>query len=75
VPAPEEIQQLILFAQRGDVMALRTQIEALGTSDSAYRIFCQRLKLIAAEFRMGAIQTILQRAAQKRSNGPVHSVE
>ena len=68
VPTPEEIQQLILFAQRGDVMALRTQIDALGTSDGAYRIFCQRLKLIAAEFRMGAIQTILQRAAQKRNN-------
>ena len=75
VPTPEEIQQLILFAQRGDVMALRTQIDALGTSDSAYRIFCQRLKLIAAEFRMGAIQTILQRAAQKRGNAPIHSVE
>jgi signal transduction histidine kinase/DNA-binding response OmpR family regulator len=71
VPTPEEIQRLILSAQRGDVMALRTQIDALGTSDGAYRIFCQRLRLIAAEFRMGAIQTLLQRAAQKRDNVPV----
>jgi CheY-like chemotaxis protein len=75
VPTPEEIQQLVLFAQRGDVMALRTQIDALGTSDVAYRVFCQWLKLIAAEFRMGAIQTILQRAAEKRSNAPNQGVE
>jgi CheY-like chemotaxis protein len=75
VPTPEEIQQLILSAQRGDVMALRTQIDRLGTSDVAYRIFCQRLKLIAAEFRMGAIQTLLQRAAQKRDSAPVHGAE
>jgi hypothetical protein len=34
----------------------------------AYRIFCQRLKLVAAEFRLGAVQAILQRAADKRSN-------
>ncbi len=65
VPTPEEIQQLILFAQRGDVMALRSQIDALGTSHVAYRIFCQRLKLVVAEFRMGAVQTILMRAADK----------
>jgi signal transduction histidine kinase/CheY-like chemotaxis protein len=75
VPTPEEIQQLILSAQRGDVMALRTQIDRLGTSDVAYRIFCQRLKLIAAEFRMGAIQTLLQRAAQKRDSAPLHGAE
>jgi signal transduction histidine kinase/CheY-like chemotaxis protein len=75
VPTPEEIQQLVLFAQRGDVMALRTQIEVLGTSDVAYRVFCQRLKLIAAEFRMGAIQTILQRAVEKRNSAPNQGVE
>jgi CheY-like chemotaxis protein len=67
VPTPEEIQQLILFAQRGDVMALRSQIDALA-SQVAYRIFCQRLKLVAAEFRLGTVQAILQRAADKRSN-------
>ncbi len=68
VPTPEEIQQLILFAQRGDVMALRNQIDALAASQVTYRIFCQRLKLVAAEFRLGTVQTILQRAADKRSN-------
>ena len=68
VPTPEEIQQLILFAQRGDVMALRSQIDALAASQVAYRIFCQRLKLVAAEFRLGTVQAILQRAADKRSN-------
>jgi signal transduction histidine kinase/CheY-like chemotaxis protein len=75
VPTPEEIQQLILFAKRGDVMALRNEIEALVSSHGSYRIFCERLKLVAAEFRMGAVQTILQRAAQKGTNDPAQSVE
>jgi CheY-like chemotaxis protein len=67
VPPPDKIQQLIIFAKRGDVMALRTEIEKLDSTNPAYRIFCERLTLVAAEFRMGAIQTILQEAAQKNN--------
>jgi CheY-like chemotaxis protein len=75
VPPPEKIQQLIIFAKRGDVMALRTEIEELGSTDSAYRIFCERLTLVAAEFRMGAIQTILQEVAQKNNGAPANRLE
>jgi CheY-like chemotaxis protein len=75
VPPPEKIQQLIIFAKRGDVMALRTEIEKLGSTDSAYRIFCERLTLVAAEFRMGAIQTILQEVAQKNNGAPANRLE
>jgi len=75
VPPPDKIQQLIIFAKRGDVMALRTEIEKLGSTDSAYRIFCERLRLVAAEFRMGAIQTILQEAAQKNDCAPANRLE
>jgi len=75
VPPPDKIQQLIIFAKRGDVMALRTEIEKLGSTDSEYRIFCERLTLVAAEFRMGAIQTILQEAAQKNNGAPANRLE
>jgi len=75
VPPADEIQQLITFAKRGDVMALRTEIEKLASTDSAYRIFCERLTLVAAEFRMGAIQTILQQAAQKNNGAPANRLE
>jgi signal transduction histidine kinase/CheY-like chemotaxis protein len=75
IPSPEEIQQLIRFTQRGDVMALRVQIDRLGSADGAYRIFCQRLKLVTAEFRMGAVQTILQEAARIKKESPICEVE
>ncbi len=75
LPSPEEIQQLIRFAQRGDVMALRVQIDRLGSAHVAYRIFCQRLKLVATEFRMGAVQTILQEAARIKKDSPICEVE
>jgi signal transduction histidine kinase/CheY-like chemotaxis protein len=75
VPAPEEIQRLMLFAKRGDVMALRNEIEELVLSHSVYRIFCERLKIVAGEFRMGAIQSILQRAIQKEIDGPIQGIE
>jgi signal transduction histidine kinase/CheY-like chemotaxis protein/ligand-binding sensor domain-containing protein len=75
VPPPDKIQQLIIFAKRGDVMALRTEIEKVGSSDSTFRIFCERLTLVAAEFRMGAIQTILQEAAQKNNGAPANRLE
>ncbi len=75
IPNPEEIQQLIRFTQRGDVMALRIEIDRLGSADLAYRIFCQRLKLVTAEFRMGAVQTILQEAARIKKDSPICEVE
>ena len=53
-------------------MALRNEIERLGSTDPEYRIFCERLRRLAAEFRMGAIQTILQHAAQKNSGSPAN---
>jgi hypothetical protein len=46
-------------------MALRAEIEKLDSTNPAYRIFCERLTRVAAEFRMGAIQTILQEALRK----------
>ena len=70
VPPADIIEKLTLFAKRGDVMALRNEIEKLGSTSPEYRIFCERLTLVAAEFRMGAIQTILQHAAQKNIGSP-----
>jgi signal transduction histidine kinase/CheY-like chemotaxis protein len=70
MPPADIIEKLILFAKRGDVMALRNEIEKLGSTSSEYRVFCERLTLVAAEFRMSAIQTILQRAAQKNIGSP-----
>jgi signal transduction histidine kinase/CheY-like chemotaxis protein len=72
VPPPDKIQQLIIFAKRGDVMALRTEIEKLDSTNPAYRVFCERLTLVASEFRMGAIQTILQEAVQKNNGVPTN---
>jgi hypothetical protein len=56
-------------------MALRAEIEKLASADSAYRIFCERLTLVAAEFRMGAIQTILQEAVKKNNGVSANRLE
>jgi signal transduction histidine kinase/DNA-binding NarL/FixJ family response regulator len=65
LPPIEKVHELIAFARRGDVMALRKEIEKIGISNSVYRTFCERLKYLAAEFRMTAIQKLLQEAESR----------
>jgi CheY-like chemotaxis protein len=65
LPPVDKVRGLIAFAKRGDVMALRSEIEKMSTSNSAYRTFCERLKRLAADFRMAAIQKLLQEAEQR----------
>jgi signal transduction histidine kinase/CheY-like chemotaxis protein len=69
IPPQEKVRELIAFVKRGDVMALRSEIEKLGNSNAAYETFCERLKMMAAQFHMAAIQHVLQEAEEKMRKG------
>ncbi len=65
VPDPKEIDGLIQLAKRGDVMALRNEIQKL---NPAYETFAQRLRVLTTEFRMTAIQKVLHQAREKNGS-------
>lgn len=60
LPPEEKVQQLLAYAKRGDVMALRAEIEKI--TDARYQIFRQRLSVLAGGFRMSEIERVLQGA-------------
>jgi CheY-like chemotaxis protein len=65
LPPPEALNELMKLAKHGDVMALRDELDKLESSDSTLRTFCERVRLPAAEFRMAAIQKVLENAIAK----------
>jgi CheY-like chemotaxis protein len=58
IPPEEDIKQLLAYAKRGDVMALRAEIEKI--TDARYQIFRQRLSVLVGGFRMSEIERVLQ---------------
>jgi hexokinase len=46
-------------------MALRDELDKLESYDSTLRTFCERVRLPATEFRMAAIQKVLENAIAK----------
>jgi CheY-like chemotaxis protein len=60
IPPGEKVQQLLAYARRGDVMALRAEIEKI--TDTRYQVFRQRLSVLAGGFRMSEIERVLQGA-------------
>jgi signal transduction histidine kinase/CheY-like chemotaxis protein len=60
IPPGEKVEQLLAYARRGDVMALRAEIEKI--TDTRYQIFRQRLSVLAGGFRMSEIERVLQGA-------------
>jgi signal transduction histidine kinase/CheY-like chemotaxis protein len=67
LPPPSILDELMTLSKRGDVMGLRDEIERLDSSSPIHRTFCERIRLLAAEFRMSAIQKILETALAKSS--------
>jgi signal transduction histidine kinase/DNA-binding NarL/FixJ family response regulator len=67
LPPPSILDELMTLSKRGDVMGLRDEIERLDSSSPIHRTFCERIRLLAAEFRMSAIQKILESALAKSS--------
>lgn len=65
LPPPDALNELMKLAKHGDVMALRDELDKLESSDSTLRTFCERVRLPAAEFRMAAIQKVLENAIAK----------
>jgi signal transduction histidine kinase/DNA-binding response OmpR family regulator len=65
LPPFEVLNELMKLAKHGDVMALRDELDKLESSDSTLRTFCERVRLPAAEFRMAAIQKVLENAIAK----------
>ena len=69
LPPTSILDELMTLSKRGDVMGLRDEIERLDSSGPIHHTFCQRMRLLAAEFRMSAIQKILETALSKSSVG------
>ncbi|MBV9491519.1 MAG: response regulator [Verrucomicrobia bacterium] len=67
LPSSEAIDVLLASAKRGDIMALRTQVDALDASSLC--VFRQRLKTLVGSFRMSDVEQLLQKARQK--TGPL----
>ncbi len=71
LPPPSILDELMTLSKRGDVMGLRDEIERLDSSSPIHGTFCERIRLLAAEFRMSAIQKILETALAKSSSRTV----
>jgi signal transduction histidine kinase/CheY-like chemotaxis protein len=67
LPSSEVLRELMELTKHGDVMALRDEIDHLDSSDPTCRIFCERVRFLATEFRMAAIQKILESAVTRSS--------
>ncbi|MBV9673314.1 MAG: response regulator [Verrucomicrobia bacterium] len=65
VPDRKDIDSLTQLAKRGDVMALRNEIQRL---QPIYNTFAQRIQVLTSEFRMAAIQKVLQQAREKNGS-------
>jgi signal transduction histidine kinase/CheY-like chemotaxis protein len=67
LPPPAVLEEFMTLAKRGDVMGLRDEIERLDASSPVLHTFCERIRLLASEFRMAAIQKVLENALAKSS--------
>jgi signal transduction histidine kinase/CheY-like chemotaxis protein len=64
LPAPAELERLLNFARRGDVIGLRQRIDDLRTKNDTYHTFCDRLQILTGAFRMSSVETILRKSAR-----------
>jgi signal transduction histidine kinase/DNA-binding response OmpR family regulator len=68
LPPTEILLDLVGRAQRGDVMALRDAIAQVRADWPKTQVFCDRLMVVLAEFRMTALERILQTAIQQNQS-------
>jgi signal transduction histidine kinase/DNA-binding response OmpR family regulator len=65
LPTTEALHDLLDRAQRGDVMALRDAVARVRADSPHTQVFCDRLMVVLTEFRMAALERILQTAIQQ----------
>jgi signal transduction histidine kinase/DNA-binding NarL/FixJ family response regulator len=69
LPAPPELATVLEHARLGDVVAVRREIQLLRSKDPLYATFCDRLEILADNFRMGAVEVLLRKAASTVATG------
>jgi signal transduction histidine kinase/purine-cytosine permease-like protein/ActR/RegA family two-component response regulator len=60
LPPPYILEQLIKFIRIGDLLGLKSQLNELVKSESGYQDFCQRVRVLANEYRVGEIKNLLK---------------
>jgi signal transduction histidine kinase/DNA-binding response OmpR family regulator len=68
LPPTEILRDLLDLAQRGDVMALRDAVAHVRADWPEAQVFCERLTVVLTEFRMAALERILQNAIQQNQS-------
>jgi CheY-like chemotaxis protein len=67
VPSADVLTQLLRSARRGDVIVLREEINKIRASGEHFHLFCDRLNVVLTEFRMSAIEQIVNAALNQSS--------
>ncbi len=65
LPTVQQLDQLLLHANLGDVMALRTAIRKLKEENPSLRVFCQRVSILADKYQLSSVERILETAKGK----------
>ena len=60
LPPLNIIDQLMEFVKIGDLLGLKHQLNTLIISEPQYKNFANRIKILASEFRIGEIKTLLK---------------
>jgi CheY-like chemotaxis protein len=68
LPPTKILHELLDRAQRGDVMALRDAVAHVRADWPHAKVFCERLMVVLTEFRMAALERILQTAIQQNQS-------
>jgi hypothetical protein len=65
IPDPALLEEMLEYARRGDVLALRAAITRLSASGDVYGPFVERLSLLARQYRMSALVKVIEAAIAK----------
>jgi signal transduction histidine kinase/CheY-like chemotaxis protein len=69
LPDVTQLNQLLVHAKLGDVIALRSAIQKLSAEDRNLATFCRRISILAEKYQMSAVEKILETARERESGG------
>jgi hypothetical protein len=69
LPDVTQLNQLLVHAKLGDVIALRSAIQKLSAEDRNLATFCRRISILAEKYQMSAVEKILETARGSDSDG------
>jgi CheY-like chemotaxis protein len=69
VPGVRQLNELLVHAKLGDVIALRSAIQKLSAEDRNLTTFCRRISILAEKYQMSAVEKILETARGRESGG------